>query len=141
MTLSRIRTGATLRPQRSREVLEGLAPAVLVRAHGLLVPQSAVREADRGDPVDLVELCARLQALVRFKRYTDEVDSAESVICGGAESLDDYRSAWPTITSCPEKVAAGVHLDLDDQTAGVWTTSIWAAWQQCPLLRPVTASR
>ncbi|MFC4114356.1 hypothetical protein [Nonomuraea zeae] len=51
------------------------------------------------------------------------VDSAEAVICEGARSLDDYRSAWSAITSCPEKVVAGVHLDLDDQTAGVWTSS------------------
>lgn len=51
------------------------------------------------------------------------VDSAESVIRSGARSLDDHRSAWPTITSCPGKVVAGIHFDLDDQTAGVWTSS------------------
>ncbi|MEU6717054.1 hypothetical protein ABZ897_36810 [Nonomuraea sp. NPDC046802] len=51
------------------------------------------------------------------------VNSAKSVIGYGASALDGYRSAWPTITSCPEKVVAGVHLDLDDRTAGVWTTS------------------
>ncbi|GAA2206816.1 hypothetical protein GCM10009850_022740 [Nonomuraea monospora] len=51
------------------------------------------------------------------------VDSAEAVIRSGARSLDDHRSAWPAITSCPGKVVAGVHLDLDEQSAGVWTTS------------------
>jgi hypothetical protein len=41
-------------------------------------------------------------------------------------SLDDYRSVWPTIASCPGKVVAGVHLDLDDQTAGIWTCSTFS---------------
>ncbi|MFC7587817.1 hypothetical protein ACFQYP_32165 [Nonomuraea antimicrobica] len=50
------------------------------------------------------------------------VDSAPEVIGAGPGFLDEDRSAWPTITSCPEKVAAGVHLDLDDRTAGIWTT-------------------
>ncbi|MDP4502572.1 hypothetical protein [Nonomuraea turcica] len=70
------------------------------------------------------EWCDELVTVIhqgRTRAYL--VDSAAAVIGIGARFLDDYLSAWPTITSCPEKVVAGVHLDLDDQSAGIWTTS------------------
>ena len=38
------------------EVVEGLAPSALVRAHGLFVPEPAVGEANRGAAVRLLEL-------------------------------------------------------------------------------------
>src|SRR5215211_7156656 len=42
--------------QHTLEVVEARAPAVLVLAHGLFVPQVAVREADEGDAVGLLEV-------------------------------------------------------------------------------------
>ena len=42
--------------ERALEVVERLAPAALVGAHGLLVPEAAVGEADRGAAVGLLEL-------------------------------------------------------------------------------------
>ena len=50
------RATAWLSAQRALEVVEGLAPAVLVGAHRLLVPQAAVGEADGGDTVRLLEV-------------------------------------------------------------------------------------
>ncbi|AQZ65115.1 unnamed protein product [[Actinomadura] parvosata subsp. kistnae] len=77
-----------------------------------------------GDPQAGEEWCDVLVTVVHQGRTRAHlVDSAEAVIRSGAGSLDEHRSAWPTITSCPGKVVAGVHLDLDDQTAGVWTSA------------------
>src|ERR671921_1851006 len=42
--------------QRALEIVERAAPAVLVRAHGLLVPQPAVREVHGRDAVGLLEV-------------------------------------------------------------------------------------
>ncbi|MGR6921883.1 hypothetical protein ACU635_47205 [[Actinomadura] parvosata] len=77
-----------------------------------------------GDPRAGEEWCDVLVTAIHQGRTRAHlVDSAEAVIRSGVGSLDEHRSAWPTITSCPGKVVAGVHLDLDDQTAGVWTSA------------------
>ncbi|MFG3442723.1 hypothetical protein ACGF0J_36245 [Nonomuraea sp. NPDC047897] len=77
-----------------------------------------------GDPQAGEEWCDVLVTVIdQGQTRAHLVDSAGAVIRSGARSLDDHRSAWPTITSCPGKVVAGVHLDLDDQTAGVWTSA------------------
>jgi putative two-component system response regulator len=68
-------------------------------------------------PVDSHELKARVRSLVRLKRFTDDLDSAESVILSLAltvEARDAYTSGH-----C-ERMAAyaaafGVHLDLPDE--------------------------
>ena len=68
-------------------------------------------------PVDAHELKARVRSLVRLKRFTDDLDSAESVILSLAltvEARDRYTSGH-----C-ERMAAfaaafGVHLDLPDE--------------------------
>jgi len=39
-------------------------------------------------PFDLVELHARIQSLVRLKRYTDELESAEAVILGLGATIE-----------------------------------------------------
>jgi putative two-component system response regulator len=39
-------------------------------------------------PVDPIELCARVRSLVRLKRYTDELDSAEAVIMSLARTVE-----------------------------------------------------
>src|SRR3954471_9209448 len=53
----------TLR-QQPLQVVEALPPAVLVRPHGLLVPEVAVGEADRRDALDLLEVDLDQLALV-----------------------------------------------------------------------------
>jgi len=69
-----------------------LMPVVLMTSR--YQPADRIRAIEVGaddffvKPVDVVELCARLQALVRFKRYTDEVDSAESVILSLAMTVE-----------------------------------------------------
>ena len=68
-------------------------------------------------PVDVHELKARVRSLVRLKRFTDDLDSAESVILSLAltvEARDEYTSGH-----C-ERMAAyasafGVHLALSDE--------------------------
>ena len=70
-----------------------------------------------GKPIDGEELRARIHSLVRLKRFTDELDSAESVIlCLGitVEARDVYTSGH-----C-ERMAAysaafGVHLGLPEE--------------------------
>src|SRR5918995_4781882 len=54
-TIGRLRP-AQRRVQCAAEVVERPAPAVLVRNPGLLVPQAAVREADRGGALALLEV-------------------------------------------------------------------------------------
>src|SRR4029453_17722811 len=41
-----------------------------------------------GKPFDPLELSARIQSLVRLKRYTDELESAESVIMGLGATIE-----------------------------------------------------
>lgn len=68
-------------------------------------------------PVDAHELRARVRSLVRLKRYTDDLDSAESVILSLALVIE-ARDAY-TDGHC-QRLAGyatelGVHLDLSDE--------------------------
>lgn len=69
-----------------------LMPVVLVT--GSIEHADRVRAIDAGaddfltKPVDPTELNARVQSLVRLKRYTDELDSAESVILSLARTVE-----------------------------------------------------
>jgi hypothetical protein len=45
-------------------------------------------------PFDATELQARIQSLVRLKRYTDELESAEAVILGMGATLLAAYSCW-----------------------------------------------
>lgn len=68
-------------------------------------------------PIDSEELKARVYSLVRLKRFTDDLDSAESVILSlgvTVEARDSYTSGH-----C-ERIAAfsaafGIHLELSDE--------------------------
>ena len=103
-----------------------LIPVVLVT--GAIERQHRLNGIDAGaddfltKPVDGEELKARVRSLVRLKRFTDELDSAESVILSlgvTVEARDGYTSGH-----C-ERMAAytaafGVHLGLaDDQVAAL----------------------
>ena len=66
-------------------------------------------------PFDSSELTARVRSLSRLKRYTDELESAESVIVslaltveardayteGHCERLSTYAVAWAAASACP----------------------------------------
>jgi putative two-component system response regulator len=68
-------------------------------------------------PVNAHELQARVRSLIRLKRYTDDLDSAESVILSlglTVEARDPY-----TLGHCERMAASaaalGVHIDLPDE--------------------------
>lgn len=69
-----------------------LLPVVLVT--GSVEHDDRVRAIDAGaddflsKPVDPLELSARVRSLVRLKRYTDELDSAEAVILSLAKTVE-----------------------------------------------------
>ncbi len=69
-------------------------------------------------PVNAHELRARVRSLVRLKRYTDDLDSAESVILSLALTIE-ARDAY-TEGHCQRlaryAVALGTHRDLDDES-------------------------
>ena len=74
-------------------------------------------------PVDAHELSARVQSLVRLKRFTDDLDSAESVILslaltveardpctsGHCERMAHYASAFGTFLGVSEDEVAALH--------------------------------
>ncbi|MBI4264646.1 MAG: response regulator [Acidobacteria bacterium] len=98
-----------------------LIPVVLVTALGEREDRIEGINAGADDfltkPVNAHELKARVRSLVRLKRFTDDLDSAESVILSlglTVEARDRY-----TVGHC-ERMAAyaaafGVHLDLPDE--------------------------
>lgn len=68
-------------------------------------------------PVNAHELRARVRSLVRLKRYTDDLDSAESVILSLAltiEARDSYTDGHCQRLAS-YAAAMGVHLDLSDE--------------------------
>ena len=67
-------------------------------------------------PVDPHELKARVRSLVRLKRFTDDLDCAESVILSLALTIEarDYRTGGHCERMAAYATAFGVHLDLGD---------------------------
>src|SRR6476620_2939655 len=67
-------------------------PVVIVTAHGDRADRLKGIEAGCDDfltkPFDSTELHARIQSLVRLKRYTDELESAEAVILGLGATIE-----------------------------------------------------
>ena len=88
-------------------------------------------------PFDVMELHARIQSLVRLKRYTDELESAEAVILGlGAtieardpttqghcERLASYARRWAIARASTRRISAR------SSAAAISTTS---ARSRCP---------
>jgi cyclic di-GMP phosphodiesterase len=80
-----------------RDVSTRLVPVVLMT--GFTEPEDRIRAIDAGaddflaKPIDQPELKARVRSLIRLKRYTDDLDSAEAVILSLAltiEARDPY---------------------------------------------------
>ena len=98
-----------------------LTPVVLITSLGKREDRIEGINAGADDfltkPVNPQELQARVRSLVRLKRHTDDLDSAESVILSlglTVEARDPY-----TLGHC-ERMAAyaaafGIHLDLSDE--------------------------
>ncbi len=95
-------------------------PVVLVTGLGEREDRIAGIDAGADDfltkPVDAQELKARVRSLVRLKRFTDDLDSAESVILSLGLTIEARDAS--THGHC-ERMAAyatalGVHLDLPD---------------------------
>lgn len=65
-------------------------------------------------PVDAAELRARVRALVRLKRYTDELDSAEAIILSLAMTVEarDHYTSGHCERMAAYAVALGRHLAL-----------------------------
>jgi putative two-component system response regulator len=104
-----------------RDAATRLLPVILVT--GLTTSTDRIRGIEAGaddflsKPFDVDELRARVRSLTRMKRYTDELESAESVIVSLAltiEARDPY-----TRGHCDRLarygVALGAHLGLDDE--------------------------
>lgn len=98
-----------------------LTPVVLITALGERKSRIEGINAGADDfltrPVDSNELRARVRALVRLKRYTDDLDSAESVILSLGLTVEARDGN--TLGHC-ERMAAyaaafGVHLELADE--------------------------
>jgi putative two-component system response regulator len=74
-----------------------LTPVVLIT--GLLAREGKLQGINAGaddfltKPVNALELKARVRSLVRLKRYTDDLDSAESVILSLALTIEARDSA------------------------------------------------
>lgn len=103
-----------------------LIPVVLVTALSEREDRIKGIEAGADDfltkPVDAHELGARVRSLVRLKRFTDDLDSAESVILSLAltvEARDAYTSGHCDRMAA-YSAAFGRHLDLcDDEVAAL----------------------
>src|SRR6185295_8402641 len=97
-----------------------LLPVILIT--GLIAVEERVKGIDAGaddflsKPFVAAELEARARSLMRLKRYTDELDSAESVIMSLAltiEARDPYtRGHCERLANCAS--AFGEFLGLDD---------------------------
>jgi putative two-component system response regulator len=102
-----------------------LTPVVLVTA--LQDRESRIRGIDSGaddfltKPVDRHELRARVRSLMRLKRYTDELDSAEAVIVSLAltiEARDHYtRGHCQRLAAYSEALGQRIGLAADDVLA------------------------
>jgi len=98
-----------------------LIPVVLVTALG--ERESRIEGIDAGaddfltKPIDALELRARVRSLVRLKRFTDDLDSAESVIVSLAltvEARDPYTGGHCD-RMAGYAAAFGAHLGLSDE--------------------------
>jgi cyclic di-GMP phosphodiesterase len=95
-------------------------PVVIVTAHGDHVDRLKGIESGCDDflikPFDSTELHGRIQSLVRLKRYTDELESAEAVILGLGATIE---ARDPTTNGHCQRLAhfattLGRSLGLDD---------------------------
>jgi len=98
-----------------------LIPVVLITALGAREDRIQAIDAGADDfltkPVDAHELRARVRSLVRLKRFTDDLDSAESVILSLAltvEARDAYTSGHCERMAV-YAAAFGRHLGLSDE--------------------------
>jgi putative two-component system response regulator len=107
--------------QLKRDAATRLLPVILIT--GLSASEDRIRGIDAGaddflsKPFSIDELRARVRSLTRLKRYTDELESAESIILSLAltiEARDPYTSGH-----CERlaryAVALGGHLGLDEE--------------------------
>ncbi|MEU4575766.1 hypothetical protein ACBI99_23555 [Nonomuraea sp. ATR24] len=96
-----------------------------------------LRRAAPGEPVCLVTVARA--GTVRGYPVSPPVDA---VIGHGPASLDTY-AAWEPVPAWPDAPTAGIHLDADTRTAGVWTTRdlaqvlpdaprLWPGWRWEP---------
>jgi len=98
-----------------------LIPVVLITALGEQEIRIEGINAGADDfltkPIDVHELRARVRSLVSLKRFTDDLDSAESVILSLAltvEARDAYTSGHcERMAACAS--AFGIHLELSDE--------------------------
>lgn len=105
-----------------------LTPVVLMT--GTAEREDRVRAIDAGaddflmKPIDATELKARVRSLVRLKRYTDDLDSAESVILSLARTVEarDPNTEGHCERLAHYALALGRRLDLpeDDLAALHW---------------------
>jgi cyclic di-GMP phosphodiesterase len=104
-----------------RHVATRLVPVVLVTA--LQNTEDRIRGIDAGaddfvsKPFNAHELRARVRSLIRIKRYTDDLDSAESVIVSLAltiEARDQYTDGHCQRLAAYAS-ALGRHLDLPEE--------------------------
>lgn len=102
-----------------------LIPVVLIT--GLDDSESRVRGIEAGaddfltKPFNLVELRARVRSLVRIKRYTDDLDSAEAAIISLAltiEARDPFTNGHcQRLAAYAGQLGAAIGLSADDLTA------------------------
>lgn len=107
-----------------RAVTTRLTPVVLVTGQGGRAHRLAGIDAGADDflekPFDLDQLKARVRSLTRLKRFTDELDSAESVIMSLAltvEARDPYTEGHCERLAS-HAVALGAALGLSDDDLG-----------------------
>jgi putative two-component system response regulator len=76
-----------------REARTRLTPVVLVTGHGAREHRIAGLDAGADDyltkPIDPQELLVRVRSLVRMKRYTDDLDSASSIVMSLAVLVEE----------------------------------------------------
>jgi putative two-component system response regulator len=104
-----------------RDAATRLLPVILIT--GLTASEDRIRGIDAGaddflsKPLAIDELRARVRSLTRIKRYTDDLESADSVILSLAltiEARDPYTGGHcERLTRYG--VALGAHLGLDDE--------------------------
>jgi putative two-component system response regulator len=102
-----------------------LTPVVLVTA--LKDTSDRVRGIEAGaddflsKPVDPLELSARVRSLLRLKRYTDELDSAEAVIVSLALTIEARDAATEghcqRLADYATRLGRALHLDAEDLSA------------------------
>jgi putative two-component system response regulator len=102
-----------------------LTPVILVTGLGARAHRIEGINAGADDfiskPFDIDELRARVRSLVRLKRYTDELDSAESIILSLArtiEARDPYTQGHcERLAQYATALGGGVHLANDELAA------------------------